>query len=100
MIYTSDEIENFIIKNQIMIDMYKKQARLETQQYEEKARKNVQSKLGKSCSEDSIKRNDIQSAIGTLNIKPETYYKNKLKELLKQLPEIIDEIIEVIIFSA
>jgi len=99
-IRTNRKIENFINRNQTVINICKKQARIASQGYEEQTRRNAQSKISKINSQDNIKRKDLQSVFGGLNINSENFYKQKLIELLNQIPGITQEIIEVILFTA
>lgn len=98
--FLSDETQNFINSNQVLIDMYKREARIKTQQYEESARRKAQSKIGQINFQDDISRKDLQSASGTLNINSENYYKECLRKLLKQIPNITEQYIEDILFTA
>lgn len=102
-VYTvfTDEEKEFIKNYQVVIDMCKRQARSETQKYEENARRMAQSKLGKINFQDNISRKDLQSVSGTLNIDSENYYKKCLKILLQQhIPNIPEKYIDDILFTA
>ncbi|NFI52678.1 hypothetical protein FDA52_06810 [Clostridium botulinum] len=96
----SEETENFIKSNRVAIDMCKKAARKISIEYQENATKKAQSKIGKINSQDNISRKELQSAIGVLNINPESFYKRQLKILLSEIPNITDEVIETIMFES
>jgi len=95
--FLTEEEDRFIKDYQAVIDMMRKEARLETQKYEKEARRKAQSQIGKSIFENSIDRKDLQSASGNLNIVSETYYKKCLRNRLMTIQGITEQLVEEIL---
>lgn len=89
--FVSDEVQQFINKNQSVIDMCKREAWEYAQQCEEHTKNKAQNAIGKT---------QLASAIGLLNAKTTKTHKEYLENALKQIPNITQEIIDAIIFNA